>query len=75
MLALAISMEPEEIQLHGVYMADESEYRHQRANAEYLIGFAEGKGIKVTIPNESELLKYQPHYMGFPYTNRYGWTQ
>ena len=70
MLALAIAENVDEIMLIGVDMADDTEYRHQRANCEYFIGFARGKGIKVTIPDESPVCKYQGEFDG-----RYGWRE
>jgi hypothetical protein len=74
MLALAISENPDEIAIYGVDMASKEEYLHQRANAEYFIGLAQGKGIKVTIPESSPLLKYQS-IKDHGYTTRYGWAQ
>lgn len=56
MLALAILNDAEEIGIWGVDM-NEDEYGHQRPNFEYLIGFAKGRGIKVTIPETCPLLK------------------
>lgn len=70
MLALAVAEEVEEINLIGVDMADETEYRHQRANCEFWLGVAIGKGIKVNIPDESPILKYQGEFDG-----RYGWHE
>lgn len=46
MLALAIHEQAEEILLAGVTASDD--YGYQRPNLEYLIGFARGRGIKVT---------------------------
>jgi len=63
MLAMAISMGFREIGLWGVDMAQDgifvtgSEYRHQRPSCEYLIGVAIGRGIKITMPPGSDLLK------------------
>jgi hypothetical protein len=57
LIALAIEQEPEEIGIWGVNMACDTEYFHQRPCCEYFMGIAEGKGIKVTIPESSELLK------------------
>jgi hypothetical protein len=75
MMALAISMKPEEIHFYGINMADDTEYRHQRPNVEYFVGLAEGRDIKVVIPDSSPVMKYQPGNQGFDYTSRYGWTQ
>lgn len=57
MIALAIAEGFNEIGIFGVDMAHDSEYSHQRPSCEYLIGFAQGRGIKVTIPPDCELLK------------------
>lgn len=56
MAALAIMEGFEEIGVYGVDTADE-EWGSQRPSLEYLLGYAEGKGIKVTIPKESSLLR------------------
>lgn len=62
MIAHAIRMGYTTIGLWGVDMAldgvhGESEYSYQRPSVEYFIGLAEGRGIEVVIPKESELLK------------------
>lgn len=76
-MALAIAEGAEEIGIWGVDMAGDDEYGYQRPNMEWLVGVAEGRGIKVHIPEASPLCKYQhgakfynhvPHYAG-----RYGW--
>lgn len=77
-MALAIHEGAEEIAIYGVDMTGSDEYGYQRPNMEYLIGFARGKGIKVTIPDESPLCKFQNHGIKFydfvpTYTDRYGW--
>lgn len=69
MLALAIYEGATEIALYGVDMAQhgiglKSEYAYQRPSVELWLGIAAGKGIKVTIPKESDLLK-TPHLYGF----------
>ena len=60
MMALAIAEDAKEISLIGVDMGDDSEYAYQRANCEYLIGMARGKGIRVHIPDVSPLCKFTP---------------
>lgn len=45
-----------EIHLYGIDMASETEYFEQRACVEYLIGIARGRGIKVYIPPQSDIL-------------------
>lgn len=62
MIAHAILQGYKTIGLYGVDMAmdgvhGESEYQHQRPSVEYLIGVARGLGIRVVMPQESELLK------------------
>lgn len=51
-----------EISVYGVDMSTDSEYMHQKASAEYMIGLCEGMGIKVYIPQSSELLKCNQLY-------------
>jgi hypothetical protein len=62
MLALAIFEGFEEIGVWGVDMAHDSEYEHQRPSGSYWLGQAEGRGIKVTIPGESSLLRKMHRY-------------
>lgn len=78
MLAMAISENPDEIGIYGVDMKADDEYGYQRPNCEYLIGFAKGMGIKVTIPEASPLCKFISEGIRFCdeapiYTQRYGW--
>ncbi len=78
MIALAIHEGVDEIGIWGVDMTDSEEYAYQRPNAEYLIGLARGRGIKVTIPEESYLLRFNaqgiPLGTMFPhYPKRYGY--
>lgn len=67
-MALAIMMGYEEIHLYGIDMAVSSpiflmdEYSHQRPSCEYFIGLAVGKGIKVVIPDTSDLCKVRFMY-------------
>lgn len=77
-MAMAIHEGAEEIAVYGVDMAGDDEYGYQKPNMEYLVGLARGKGIKVTIPDESPLCKFQPtgirFFDHFPqYVERYGW--
>lgn len=76
-MALAIR-EADEIALWGVDMAASEEYAYQKANMEYLIGLARGRGIKVHIPDSSPLLKFNARGIRFydhepVYVSRYGW--
>ena len=43
-----------------------TEYDHQKACVEYLLGYARAKGIEVVIPKESALLK-QPYAYGYEF--------
>ena len=47
----------QEIKMFGVDMSAFSEYSYQRPCVEYWLGVAEGRGIKVTIPTVSPVLK------------------
>ena len=75
MLAYAIQQEVDEIGLWGVDLTEDI-YDHQRPNLEYLIGFARGRGIPVTVPSGSNLLSHKTEdiYDGKPvvYPRRYG---
>ena len=57
MLALGIYKGFEEIHVYGVDMAVGTEYNEQRPSCEYYIGIAKGRGIKIYLPLESDLLK------------------
>lgn len=77
-MALAIHEGAEEIAIYGVDMKGDDEYGYQKPNMEYLVGLARGKGIKVTIPDESPLCKFQGSGIRFyehapVYVDRYGW--
>lgn len=78
MIALAIHEKADEIAIYGVDMQGDDEYGYQKPNIEYLLGLAEGRGIKVTVPEESPLLKFNPSGIWFydispTYVGRYGW--
>ena len=62
--ALAILWGAKEIGIFGVDMANDTEYAEQRPCLEYWMGVAEGRGIKVTVPDTSDLV----HSVG-----QYGW--
>lgn len=47
-----------EIQIWGIHLSTEQEYRDQRANFEHLLGIARGRGIKVVMANSSPVLKH-----------------
>lgn len=62
-IALALLNGFKEIWIYGVDMAvssplrGQNEYSHQRPSCEYFIGIAEGRGVKVVLPDECDLLK------------------
>lgn len=62
MIALAIEQNPVEISVYGVDMAQDSEYSHQRPSCEYFLGIAVGRGIKVHIPEQADMLKCHTLY-------------
>lgn len=68
MIALAIAEEPAEIGVWGVDMAQNTEYAHQRPSCEYFMGIAVGRGIKLHVPDTSDLLKTNKLY-GFDHTD------
>jgi hypothetical protein len=55
MLVLAVMMGFKRIECYGFDMGSGTEYHYQRPNAEYLIGWARGRGIEVYIPEQSPL--------------------
>lgn len=57
LIALAIMREPVEVGVWGVDMAQNKEYRNQRPSCEWLLGWAQGAGIRVTLPPECDLMK------------------
>ena len=78
MLALAISENADTIGVFGVDMKGDDEYGYQKPNIEYLLGMAIGMGIKVIVPEESPLLKFNGNGIQFAnfypeYIERYGW--
>jgi hypothetical protein len=61
-VALAIMEGASEIQIWGIHLATEHEYREQRPNFEYLLGIARGLGIKIVMAKESPVLKHGWQY-------------
>lgn len=57
MILLAILEGFQEIHCYGVDMSHTSEYGSQRPSCEWAVGIAQGRGIKLHIPSESDLLK------------------
>jgi hypothetical protein len=64
MFAYAIWMGYEEIDTYGIHMAANEEYGGQRQACEYWIGVANGKGIVVHVPPESEICQ-GPYLYGY----------
>ena len=64
MLGLAIFEYPDKIGVWGVDMdgpgepGHANEYRDERPNCEYLLGFAKAKGIEIYLPEKCPLLKF-----------------
>lgn len=63
-IALAIQEGFQEIGLWGIDLIVGDEYFYQRACAEFWIGVAHGKGLKVTLPHTTALIK-QSHRYGY----------
>lgn len=57
MLLLAIAEGFAEIHIYGVDMSHSTEYGQQRPSCEWAVGIAQGRGIKVYVPSESDMLK------------------
>lgn len=62
MIAMAIEEGATEIGIWGIDMTGDGEYIHQRPACEYLLGLAEGKGIKITLSAGCPLLQTQRLY-------------
>lgn len=56
-ILLAVLEGFQEIHCYGVDMSHSTEYGSQRPSCEWAIGIAQGRGIKVYLPAESDLLK------------------
>jgi len=68
-IALAVYEGFEEIHIYGVDMAQDDEYTEQRPSVEYFIGIAKGRGIRVHVPENSDLLKA---FWLYPFENDIG---
>jgi hypothetical protein len=62
MVALAILEGVTEIQVYGIHLATEQEYRLQRANFEHFLGIARGRGINVIMAPTSPVLTHPWRY-------------
>ena len=56
MLAYAIYEGTDEINMYGINMVLQNEYRHQKPSLEYWIAFARGRGIKVNLHGSDEFI-------------------
>ena len=56
-VAWAIMLGAEEIGLWGVDLVQDEEYAYQRNCVEMFFGFALGRGIKITLPTETPLMR------------------
>jgi hypothetical protein len=65
MISLAVLEGFEEIGLWGIDLIVNEEYVNQKPCAEWWLGFAEARGVKIHLPQESALLK-QWHRYGAP---------
>jgi len=62
MMAMAIKMGASEIALFGVDMASKNEYILQRPGGHFFMQMAAARGIKVSVPFESDLAQPPPLY-------------
>lgn len=62
MMAMAIEQRPSVIGLWGIDMAAGDEYEYQRPGLHYFMGVAEGLGIKIYAPPQSDILELHPLY-------------
>ncbi len=62
MMALAITLKPDEISIYGVDLSVGDEYTYQRPGLQYFIQEARKRGIKVSAPLESDILTPPPLY-------------
>ena len=76
MMGLAILEEADKLGVWGIDMTEDDEYKYQKSNAEYFIGFARGRGIEVFVPEESALLSFDTKGGAVPnkdWPSRYGY--
>lgn len=57
MVAHAILEGVTELHIYGVDLAQGTEYANQRPSCEHMLGVAQGRGVKIFIPQTSDLLK------------------
>ena len=61
MIAYAVYKGATEIEVYGVALVTHKEYAHQRPGVEFWIGYAMGKGIKVTVHDPTTIEVFKPH--------------
>jgi hypothetical protein len=71
-IALAIHRGAAEIEMYGVTLEVESEYREQKACVEFWAGFANGRGLKVTAYGEHTTLFKTPDGKVYGYSTNQG---
>lgn len=57
MIALALTEGVATLGLFGINYSSESEYQRQRGSAEYWLGIASGRGVRVVLPEQCTLLR------------------
>ena len=62
MVAQAIWDGAEEIQVWGIHLETEAEYREQRPQFEHILGIAKGRGIRIVMAPQSPVLKHGFRY-------------
>ena len=65
-VAHAIAEGASEIQVWGIHLSTDAEYRDQRPNFEHLLGIARGRGIAVRMADASPVLKHGWQYAREP---------
>lgn len=73
MLGMAAWLGYKEVGLYGVEMASDTEYKYQRPNGEFWIGYMMGRGVKIHLPKEAHLLRGQRY--GFDWLPNVGRQQ
>jgi hypothetical protein len=73
-IVLALLEGFESIAIYGVNMAAGTEYMNQRPSCEWALGIAMALGVKVVVPDESDLLKSKFIY-GFHERRQHAWQK
>jgi len=69
MIWYAYHMGATEIELYGVNMSNTDEYEEQLKSTDYWIGYARGKGIKVTVNEPTSVCKGMRGLYGYDFVN------